>query len=418
MRRSIRCLLTTAIFALAVSLATTVVAAPTGWEQMDVTRHYGQDGGVLLVSGELPAATTLPAEAELSVPAGSQLQWIGEILGGASSEDPELTYTKTTVGASDIYRFTLTKSRTAQIEVPAPGAQPFDGSTYTSSLTWVATQEVPSVRMNLRVPQAAKIASPSPDAALLPGDSTYSFYSKTFKNVKAGDTLDLAVAYSLPAAGTASTGAAAPAGSNSAVPIMLVLLVLAAFAALIFAVRRKMTGGEPSDEDLGARETDRRTRSRAESSAAETTDADDVDGASDSESPVSGQPMSGRAKRNLVTALIVGALAVAAVVVGMQSTAPKMTGDTISQTFSAGEPCATAKISLAVPDQADPQKTAEALFAAIKPIAGLTTATYNRKTSSIDIGYCDSTSSEAALRQALAPTGMVAAGGAAVAPTP
>ena len=96
--------------------------------------------------------------------------------------------------------------------------------------------------------------------------------------------------------------------------------------------------------------------------------------------PAAKQPMTGRAKRNLVTAAIIGVLVVAAVVVGAQSTRPKMTGDTISQTFSSAEPCATAKIPLAVDEGADPQKTAETLFAAIKPIAGLTTATYNRKT--------------------------------------
>ena len=40
------------------------------------------------------------------------------------------------------------------------------------------------------------------------------------------------------------------------------------------------------------------------------------------------------------------------------------------------------------------------------------------QTATIDIGYCESSSSEAALRQALAPTGLVAEGGAAVAPAP
>lgn len=39
--------------------------------------------------------------------------WIGEILGGPPAEDPQLPYVKTTVGDMDIYKFTLTKSRTA-----------------------------------------------------------------------------------------------------------------------------------------------------------------------------------------------------------------------------------------------------------------------------------------------------------------
>ena len=250
MRHAIRFNLVTAAFVLSALLATTVFAAPATWESMDVTRHSDTDGGVLLVSGELPADTKLPAEAELSVPAGLPLQWIGEILGGASADDPELKYTKTTVGGSDIYRFTLTKSRTAQVEAPLSDKLAFDGTTYTPLVAWTAVQDVPEVRLNLRVPQSAQIASPSPEAALLPGDANYSFYSKSFKNVKAGDTLDLTVAYTLPGVGAPAAGATAPASSNSAVPIVVVLLAIAAFAGLVVAVRRKMTGSSSDAVDL------------------------------------------------------------------------------------------------------------------------------------------------------------------------
>ena len=118
MRHSLRFIFAAAVFALAVSPVTTGFAAPATWERVDVTQHSEQGGGVLLVSGELPATASLPADAQLSVPAGSGLQWIGEILGGASADDPELKFTKTTVNGNDLYRFTLTKSRTAQIEVP------------------------------------------------------------------------------------------------------------------------------------------------------------------------------------------------------------------------------------------------------------------------------------------------------------
>ncbi len=404
MRHSLRFTLAVAAFALAVAHVTAGFAAPATWERVDVTRHSEQDGSVLLVSGELPASASLPVEAQLSVPAGLELQWIGEVLGGPAADDPELKYTKTTVNGVDIYRFTLTKSRIAQMEVPTPGGQAFDGSTYTPSLSWTAAQDVPEVRLNLRVPQAAQIATPVAGASLLPGDAGYSFYSKTVNDVKAGDQLDLAVGYSLPAVAAASSAGAAPSGGSSVVPIMLVLLVLAAFIALVFAVRRKMSPGEyGADEEPDAREAGRRAVESSDETVQELEPAEP------------GPALTGRAKRNLVTATIIGALIVAAIVVGAQTTKPKATGDTISQTFSSGEACATATIPLAVSADADPSKTAETLFAAIKPIPGLTTATYNRKTASIDIGYCESSSSEAALRQALAPTGMVATGGAAVA---
>ena len=371
MLRSIRLILVCAAFVLAVSLATISLAAPVTWERIDVTRHSAQDGGVMMVSGELPATASLPAEAELSVPAGSELQWIGEILGGPASEDPEVQFTKTTADGVDRYRFTMTKSRMAQIEVPTSDGPAFDGSVYTPSLTWTATQDVPEVTLSLRVPQAAQIATPVPGASMQPAETGYSLYSKTVKKVKAGDTLDLAVGYSLPAA-AASTAAPEAAGSNLAIPIVLVLAVLAAFIGLIVSVRRKMTSSSSDDArgSLGAAVATTEAVKTAEKNSAEGSgSATSRDG--DSAAPRS--PLSGRAKRNLVTGAIIGILIIAAAVVVMQTTRPQLTGDTISQTFAPGEPCATATIPIKVSGDADPRTTADALFAALKPLTGLNT---------------------------------------------
>jgi hypothetical protein len=196
------------------------------------------------------------------------------------------------------------------------------------------------------------------------------------------------------------------------VPIVLVLLVCAAFLGLIVAVRRKMAGSPVATDERVAGADSRQGAS--ERSA----ELDDHDSRPSSKKSVSAPsaPLSGKTKRNLVTAAIIGALVVVAVIVGVQTTRPQGTGDTITQTFAAGEACANASFPLAVTNGADPRKTAETLFAAIKPIPGLTKATYNVKTKSIDIGYCESSSSEGVFRDALAPTGMVAASGAAVTP--
>jgi hypothetical protein len=126
--------------------------------------------------------------------------------------------------------------------------------------------------------------------------------------------------------------------------------------------------------------------------------------------------MSGRAKRNLVTAIVIAVLIVFVLILGSQSTGPKVTGDTISRTFSNAEPCATADIALAVPASADPAKTAETLFSALEPVKSLTTATYNIKTACIDVGFCESQTNEEALRSVLGPTGLLAAVDASAAP--
>lgn len=416
MFRSLRLIVLAAAFALAASIATTAFAAPVAWQRVDVTVHSEQAGGVLLISGELPESASLPAEAELAVPTGSQIQWLGEVLGGEPSADPELKYAKTTSGGLDIYRFTMTKSRNAQIEVPTSAGNMFDGSVYSSSMTWTPSQAVPEVRMMVRIPQGSQLVTSAPGASLQPGDSGFSYYTKTLTNVKAGDRLDLAVAYSVPAAPAALTRTST-SDSGSAATIILVLgaVVVAAFIAL--GVRGKLTKrGLDETPDSADPEAEAEGPETVDSSGAETSEPSEVSGArvatpadSDGAEAFAAKPaLSGSTKRNLVTASIIGVLLIAAVVMGTQATRPKMTGDTISETFAAGEPCLTSTIALKVPEGADPGKTAETLFSSLRAMGVLNVATYNVKTASIDVGFCESKTTEGAVRQALAPTGMVA----------
>jgi len=400
MHRSLSRFIFAIVLAFAILPSATAFAAPIPWRGVDVTLHAEQSGGVMLVSGEMTETVPLPAEAEFSVPAGSSIQWIGEILGGDPSADPELTYIKTTVDGADIYRFTLTKSRNAQIEVLTSGFL-FDGSLYNASLAWTPAQDVPEVRLIVRVPQGAQVATSSPGGSLQPGDSGYSYFAKTFPNAKAGDQLDLTVGYTLPAAGSepAATGAS-DAGTIGLV--VLIALVAAAAIALVLVLGRSKgagSGGIPSSE-----EPEEETPAPLAASDVSPTDA----AADTDEVPSFETSRPSAAKRNLLTVSVIGVFIVAAVLIGAQTTKPKSSGDTISKTYSAGEPCETAVIPLAVPDSTDAQTAADALFAALGPVGGLNTATYNLKTSSLSVGYCESKTTEPAIRDALAPTGLIA----------
>ena len=181
-------------------------------------------------------------------------------------------------------------------------------------------------------------------------------------------------------------------------PVLVILAAVAGGVALLVAVRRKMS---PVDRAMPQSEPSRAAKAAPVKSENDEGDYED-------EAP--GRPgMSASAKRGIVTALVIGLLVVLAFVVADQSSKSKVTGDTITKTFSSAEPCENAQIALAVDDGADPANTAETLFAAIQSVPSLTTATYNHKTKSIQIGYCESQTSEAALKQALAPTGLVSA---------
>ncbi len=409
MVRTLRLVLPFAMLLSVLLWAGAAMAKPAEWQRVDVTLHSEQSGGVMLVSGELPESATLPAEAELSVPAGSSLQWVGEILGGDPSADPELKYTKSTQDGSDVYRFTLTKSRTAQLEIVTSESAGFDGTNYTSSLKWSATQAVPEVRLSVRIPQGAQIVQPSPEAALQPGASGYSFYTKSVKDVKPGDQLDMAFSYQV-AATPASNGAATSSGSTAQIVIILIAVAAAAF--FVMAVRRKMapsSGNAVAPAEASASGVKSKTAASAKTSGRTAHSKNTATGA-----PVEGEAASGpstgltgAAKRNIVTATIVGSIIVVALVVGNQTTKPQIEGDTISQTFSQGQPCSTATIALAVPAGEDPAKTAETLFTALRNADGMNTATYNFKTSTLEAGFCESKATEESVRQALAPTGLV-----------
>ncbi len=113
-------------------------------------------------------------------------------------------------------------------------------------------------------------------------------------------------------------------------------------------------------------------------------------------------------KKTVLTLVIVGVLVAFVFVVAAQATKPKLDGDTISRTFSQGEPCITTTVALRLPAEGDPFEVSEQLFAALQPIPGMNSATLNVKTSTIDVGFCESSANEAVIRQALAPTGLVA----------
>jgi hypothetical protein len=393
MRRSIRSIFIAAVLALTVFSASTAFAKPAEWQSVDVALHNEQGGGIMMISGELPASATLPAEAELSLPAGGEPQWIGEILGGETANDPALKYTKVTVGGNDIYRFTLTKSRIAQVELPVTQPPAFDGTTYATALKWTASQAVPSVRISVSVPAGSKVVSAAPGATLQPADGE-SYYSKTVKNVKAGDQLDLTFGYTVPVAPVSAAAEGAAAGSSGMVAqFVIIAVLLGAAVLLIVGVSRKMKGARSA----GSVEHDNHG-------------ADHVGQSRNSGSSEVKPRMTGARRRTVITVAVVAVVVVVAVIAGRQGSKPTMTGDTVTRTFSQQAPCATANIALTVPTGADPMKTAEQLFSAVSQVKGVTHATYNAKTSSLEIGYCESSSSEAALKQILAPTGFVGQG--------
>jgi hypothetical protein len=387
-------------FVLAVSSATTVFAAPTGWQKIDVTLHSEQTGGVLLISGELPKTTELPAQAELAVPAGSQIQWIGEILGGDPSADPALKYTKSTVKDADIYRFTLTKARTAQVEIPTPKPLLFDGSTYTPFVSWVSSQDVSQVKLSVRMPRGAQVTQAAPEASTEPGPTGYSYYSKTINNVKAGDELDLTFAYAPPAAGTAPARVA-PSGSTVGTVALVTGILAAALGVLLIKLKR--SGSSPEVPPAATRTVPMRSGSTKTSSSKQSKNK--------KLSPVEEvAPPARKIKPTIPVLAVVGVFVAGALIAGNAGTSAKVVNGTIKKSFGATSPCTSASIPVMANEGVDLGSQGEKLVDAFVGQQGVGDVTLDIARSTVDITFCESSQSEAAVGQILSGTGLVTVG--------
>lgn len=405
------------IASLLVMQASAAFAAADQWSWVDVTLQTEQQQPMLLVAGTLPEKAKLPYEGELAVPTGTQIQWVGEILGGDASKDPTMQYTKvSSANGMDIYRFTLTKSRTAQIEGLLMGSVGSTGSQYTANVKWVAPNAVPEVRMNARIPASAKIVQPSEGAAIQSGDSGFSYYSKTVKDVKPGQPVDLAFAYEIGAAtGAAGTGTATTGGDSPAV-ILIILGCLAGFVALAYGVQRKMAAKNQDAEDLevaaypGADEV-RPGKSvpvkTASDASAKSQSAKANTGASVSVAEAEDEPAT-RKKSPVVPALIVIAVFIAGfLIAGRMGTTPAARDGKITRSFGSASACQSSSLVLAPTEGVDLAKQGEAVINAFQGMEGIGSVTLDTATGAMEVGWCESSQTEASVAQALAATGLV-----------
>jgi len=396
--------------------ATSASAAPSQWKTIDVTLQTEQQQSLLLVAGELPSSAKLPYEAELAVPAGTQLQWIGEILGGDSSADPELKYVKSTSQGMDLYRFTLTKSRVAQVEGVVQGMSGPDGANFRSTMKWTAWQALPEVRISHRIPQASQIISAAPGATISPASTGFSMYTKTVKNPKAGEVLDLSFTYSSPAAGAAAAGGTASTpSSNPAIFVVILGLALGGFGLLIYKVRGKI-----QPHELPTVKAPRAQASSTPAAQSSTPKSSSPKSAAAGSSrkrkaePVAPEPepQPKRIKPAYLIVVVVGLLVVAGVIAGGQGVSAKVAGGTIKKSFGAASPCTSASIPVTASQGVDLNAQGETLVDAFIGQEGIGDVVLDLDRSVVDIKFCASSQSEESVRKTLTGTGLVSVGAA------
>jgi hypothetical protein len=401
MLRITRIVLAVAVALTAAAFATTALAAPAKWQSVDIAvQTDAQQQSMFLVSGELPPTAKLPQQAELAVPTGAVVQWVGEILGGETSADPTLEYTKTTVGDMDVYRFTLTKARTAQVEAQLPGVVAFDGTQYASKVKWTAPQAVPQVHIAQRIPQTAKIIQESPGATLAAADTGFSAYSKVAQNVKAGDVIDLTFAYTVPAAAATPAGAATTSATMpDAVVFLVIALVVALFVFVGYKLRGKLSGKSAAQAPVPQR-TAKATKASASSRRSP------AQAASSSQAEVPKK----RVSPMIPTIIVVAVLVAGALIAGAMGTASKASGGKVTKNFGSTSECTSATIAISPKQGVDLAAQSEALLDSFAGKQGIGEVTVDTQRSVVDIGFCESYQTEATLRTMLESTGLVTTG--------
>lgn len=218
-----------------------------------------QAGGepVLLVAGELPETTPLPAEIVLPVPDGSVVSWSGEILGGAVQDDPQVEARLEERNGAKVAVFTLSVSRIGQVEVTFPGSvAPGEGGSVAAGFTLTSPVDVGSVRMAVAVPPTYEVTSLPEGTLTSTGPQGDIYYYLELGATAPGDPIAYSIQYN-PATMVPASG---PAGGTpqGQFPILLVLVIAAvlAGAALIFFVARSQAATAEGVEVPMAYESD------------------------------------------------------------------------------------------------------------------------------------------------------------------
>jgi hypothetical protein len=118
--------------------------------------------------------------------------------------------------------------------------------------------------------------------------------------------------------------------------------------------------------------------------------------------------MTPKNKVRLISAVIIVALIAVVGLAAKNTGKPTVTEAAISRTFLPQAPCVTIDIALALSKNADAADAAAKMFEVLQSTAGVSNATVYRDEQRMSVGFCESSTSEEAIREALAPTGFVA----------
>lgn len=199
---------------------------------MRVMVYPGVDGSstAVLVQYAIPGSVELPARIRIPQPQGARVGWAGEI----SSEtglDNKLPYTSITDEAGTYVEFTLTKSRTGQVDFSGLPLTTKDGALH-ANVVWKQTAPAEKTLFEVRLPAEIHAVKITPQQEGSPDKNDYgeTLYTLPTKTMKVGQSSTIDVSY--------KTGSGLGGTSlTSLLVIAAVILAVVAFVLITLAFK-------------------------------------------------------------------------------------------------------------------------------------------------------------------------------------
>jgi len=409
--------------ACAVSFALPAAAVASPLSRLDVTLLVQSQGGgepLLLVAGELPEGTSLPAEIVLPVPEGAVVEWSGEILGTDVQNDIPVEARIEQRDGVNVVVFTLTQSRVGQAEVSYPGAvEPVDGYTLVGGYNLVAPSDIASARVAVALPPGGQVSSLPQGTLSAQGPQGYTYYYQEITDVASGAPLIYAIQFGMDAAAVPAAPVA-PGQSSEVPPLVIVLIaaVLAGSVLVVLAARARTqaaaidSGVEDvahaehaeSSEMFGSVESPGAAAESLEPSDREKSDPESVEPA-----PVASESRSWLTPQRLVIVagvLVVG-IVVAVILGGQQGQVgvTEMSDGWISQRISTASAESTVDFNAMIACECPPESEAPKMFDALRAVPGVAHAALEESTLRLRVQYDPALTDEAAIAMALRAAG-------------
>lgn len=400
----VRTLLLVCLAVFAFTASATAVASPL--TNLDITllvQSQSAGGPLLLVAGQLPENTELPAEIVLPVPEGAKVVWSGEILGASTEEDVPIEATVQTRDGADVVVMTLTRSRVAQVELTFEGATvaAADGSV-AAGFDIVSPVAAESTRIAIGLPSGAQPASLPEGTLSAQGPEGLTYYYLEPGAVTPGSPLALSMSYTQAAAPAASGAAPGQSGSADVPPLVIALIAAAMAGAVVvlLASRSRKTAGDTEQVQDGGFE-------RASENATEGPANDDD--LVEPHAPVSQRSwLTPQRLVAIIGVLVVGIIA--AVILGGQQGQVGVTessGGWISQRISTASAESTADFNTFISCDCPPEAEAPKMFDTLRSVPGVAHAALEEATLLLRVQYDPALTNEGVIGQALKAAGHV-----------